>query len=227
MLATVALVHGHVTGEASAGSEAARETSEPADLHAVANIRMEGEGLPHAVLEGGLLTQVGAALREGDVTRDRRVIEERLAKRGFLSARVRGVHVEWRSTGAHVTFVVDTGGLYRVGRVVVAGRLLRRFPQLVEVPTILAGQAWDPDRVAANLAMLHDWLARRGAHADVAMTTTIDRARLAVDVKFTVRPRPIARRGQGLRRISGIRAVAWPRSSSPGANRRRPSSTHH
>lgn len=185
LLAGLGLVGSRVARDAAAEvvDVAAGHTG---DLHRVATLRLEGAGVPRAVLETALATRVGLALREQDLAQDRRALAAQLIDRGYLAADVHTTPVSWRRDGAHVTFAIEPGGLYRVGAVKVTGAVLRRLPQLREVPTLLAGQAWSADRAAANQTVLRDWLARRGVRADVSMTTTIDHARLAVDVGFVV-----------------------------------------
>lgn len=171
--------------EARAGQEEA-PVAGPADPRAVVSVRVEGELLPVAALERVLATRVGNTLREDDLTRDRAAIVATLQARGHLAAEVQDVRIVW-SGGAHVVFHVAAGGVYQVARVRVEGKPTRRFADLARVPTLLAGQPWHPDRAAANVTLLRDWLAQRGVKADVTARRVVDHVQHTVDVTFVVR----------------------------------------
>ena len=183
--ATAAVVYGRVNRVEAEAQHGAAPVQPPADPHTVASVRIDGAGLPLATLERVLTTRVGAALRADDLAHDREALVAALVARGHLAAQVTGVRTQWRADGGHVVFDVVAGGAYHVGTVTVDGPLARRYAALAEVPTLLGGQRWDAARAASNAALLREWLARRGARADVALTTRVDHARLSVDVTFT------------------------------------------
>jgi outer membrane protein assembly factor BamA len=186
--AAIAIVHqqGIREVEAEAVPGIAGSLAPPADPHAVASIRFEGENLPLAALERALTLEVGAPLREDDVAHDRAALVATLQARGHLAAEVTGVRVTW-ADGAHVVFEVAAGGVYQVASVRVEGAYTRRFAELAAVPTLLAGQPWHPDRAAANVTLLRDWLAQRHVKADVTARRVVDHVRHTVDVTFVVR----------------------------------------
>lgn len=158
----------------------------PSDPHAVASIRFAGDSLPVAALERAIDTRVGAPLSEDDLAHDRAALVATLQARGHLAAEVTDVRVDW-SHGAHVTFEIRAGGIYRVDAVRVEGAHTRRFAELAAVPTLLAGQPWHPDRAAANVTLLRDWLAQRHVKADVTARRVVDHDLHTVDVTFVVR----------------------------------------
>jgi outer membrane protein assembly factor BamA len=145
-----------------------------------------GETLPVAALERALTTRVGRPLREEDLARDRAALVATLQARGHLAAEVTDVSIAW-ADGAHVVFNVAAGGVYQVASVEVEGAHTRRFAELAEVPTLLAGQPWHPDRAAANVTLLRDWLAERNVKADVTARRVVDHIQHTVDVTFVVR----------------------------------------
>ena len=186
--AAVAVVHGRAIQEveADAVADVATGPQVPHDPQAVASIRIEGDGLPLAALERALSTRVGAPVRDTDLARDREALVATLQARGHLAATVTDVRVAW-AEGAHVVFTIAAGGVYQVANVAVEGRQTRRFAELASVPTLLAGQPWRPDRAAANVALLRDWLAQRDVRADVTARRTVDHVNHTVDVTFVVR----------------------------------------
>jgi outer membrane translocation and assembly module TamA len=186
----LAIVAVHRTGIREVVAQAvpadAAPPGEVTDPHAVASLRFEGVGLPLAALERALTTRVGAPLRQDDLTHDRAALVALLQARGHLAAEVTDVRITW-SNGAHVTFAITAGGVYRVDSVRVEGAHTRRFAELAAVPTLLAGQPWHPERAAANVALLRDWLAQRRVTADVTARRVVDHALHTVDVVFVVR----------------------------------------
>ncbi len=184
IVAAVAAVRGRALGGIDSAS-ALPAVPAPADPTAVASVHIVGPGLPVAALERVLSTRVGAPLREDDLVRDRAALTATLEARGHLGAAVTDVRIAW-SNGAHVVFEVAAGGMYLVDHIRVEGAPTRRFADLATVPTLLAGQAWQPKRTADNVALLRDWLVQRGVRADVTARRSIDHVRHTVDVTFEI-----------------------------------------
>lgn len=183
----IVVVRGSAVREVEARTRRAEApVAAPQDPRAIVSVRIEGGSLPVAALERVLATRVGRTLREEDLTRDRTAIVATLQARGHLSAEVKDVRITW-ANGAHVVFDVAAGGVYQVARVRVEGKHTRRFGDLARVPTLLAGQPWHPDRAAANVTLLRDWLAQRNVKADVTARRVVDHEQHTVDVTFVVR----------------------------------------
>jgi outer membrane protein assembly factor BamA len=187
IVTAIAVVRGRAIREVEADEarDATALPPPPLDPHAVASVRFEGDNLPLAALDRALTTRVGAPLRQEDLSRDRAALVATLQARGHLAAEVTGVRVAWAG-GAHVVFTVAAGGVYQVASVHVEGTQTRRFAELAAVPTLLAGQPWHPDRAAANVALLRDWLAERGVKADVTARRVVDHVQHTVDVTFSI-----------------------------------------
>ncbi|MBE7449588.1 MAG: hypothetical protein HS111_12040 [Kofleriaceae bacterium] len=188
LAAAIAAVRGRALGElevTAASATPAASTRLPA-AGEVASVRVAGPGLPIATLERALSTRVGAPLTDADLARDRAALVATLEARGHLGAAVDDVRVTWAG-GAHVVFEVSAGHVYLVDEVRVTGVPARLAASAAGVPTLLRGQPWQPGRAADNVALLRDWLARRGVAAEVTARRELDHARHTVEVTFEVR----------------------------------------
>jgi outer membrane protein assembly factor BamA len=143
-------------------------------------------------LQDALSTRVGAPLREADLALDRVRIADILLERGNLAARVAPAEVRWGARGAHVTFPVEPGGVYRVGKVGFEGVA---FAGVEGAPTVHAGEYLSLERARRGTELVDRWLAEHGA-PDAAVSYRLDvrHADLQADVVYVVsRPR-MARR---------------------------------
>ncbi len=187
--AAVAVMRGRVLGEVEAEPSAPPALAAPSDPNAVASVRILGSNLPVAALERSLSTRVGVPLREEDIARDRAAMLATLEARGHLGASITDVRVTW-SNGAHVAYEIDAAGVYTVDVVLVVGAPPRLATELANVPTLLRGQPWQPERAAENVTLVRDWLAHRGVHGEVIARRTVDHVRHTVDVTFEYRVPP-------------------------------------
>jgi hypothetical protein len=168
---------------------AATPTAPP---RAVASIRLDGPSLPIVTLEGALATRVGGPVDGAILAADRVRIADILTERGHLGAEVAPATVQYGPSGAHVTFAVAPGAIYRIRSVRVEGAAAG---DLAEVPTAQPGEEVSLERARHGVAQIDRWLAEHGApDARVAYRLDLDRDGQLADVVYTVsRPR-LARR---------------------------------
>jgi hypothetical protein len=158
----------------------------------VASVRIDGPSLPIVTLEGALATRTGGPVDDAVLAADRVRIADILTERGHLAAEVAPATVQYGPSGAHVTFAVVPGGIYRIRSVRVEGAAAA---DLAEVPTAKPGEEVSLERARHGVDQLDRWLAEHGApDAKVAYRLDLDRDGRFADVIYTVsRPR-LARR---------------------------------
>jgi hypothetical protein len=158
----------------------------------VASIRLDGPSLPIVTLEGALATRIGSAVDEATLAADRVRISDILTERGHLGAEVAPATVQYGPSGAHVTFAVVPGAIYRIRTVRIEGA---GAVDLAEVPTAIAGEEVSLARARHGVDQIDRWLAEHGApDAKVDYRLELDREGRLADVVYTVtRPR-LARR---------------------------------
>jgi len=160
----------------------------------VASIRLDGPSLPITTFKHALRTQVGAALRDGDLTADRAELVDLLVERGHLAAAVAPPTVSWGPSGAHVNFAVTPGPRYQIRSVNLTGA--SDLAEAASVPMLAPGDDISVDRVARGAELLVQWFSDRGvSRATVAYRLDVDDNDHAVDVTYTiVHARRLARR---------------------------------
>jgi outer membrane protein assembly factor BamA len=141
-----------------------------------------GRGVPQAELRGALATRVGDLLDAERLERDRSAIEDALAARGYLAAKVPAPSVTFvEGHGAFVVFDLEQGPQFLVRAVVVSGPGRRES----DAVRLTAGDVASRDRLARARDALADRLGRRGTQ--VELRTTVDVAAAAVDVELATR----------------------------------------
>jgi outer membrane protein assembly factor BamA len=158
----------------------------------VASIRLDGPSLPIVTLQGALATRLGSPVDEATLAADRVRISDILTERGHLGAEVAPATVLYGPSGAHVTFAVVPGPIYRIRSVRVEGAAAA---DLDDVTTALPGEEVSLQRARHGVDQIDRWLAEHGApEAKVDYRLELDREGRLADIVYKVsRPR-LARR---------------------------------
>ena len=179
-------VVGLVPVDLSASAARVHPAGPPGAPRLVRSVRFLGD-LDPAGLRGELRTRIGHPVRAADLAADRARVESALVARGHLDARVGAPDLGPR--GTDVVWPIAAGPLYRVRAVHLAGRLARRFPQLVEQLTIGAGDEASARAIAATQDRLATWLRGHGVGPVVVRhRLRLDRAASRVDVDYGIEP---------------------------------------
>jgi len=142
-----------------------------------------GRNLPYAAMRAVLSTRAGEPLDAQRLERDRGAIEDELAARGYLAAKVAPASVTFGPRGgAYVVFDVEAGRVFHLRSVVVTGPGRRD----ADVVTLAAGDPAIRERIARARQSLADTFARRGGK-QVEMTLRSDAAAAAVDIELATR----------------------------------------
>jgi hypothetical protein len=142
-----------------------------------------GRNVPYAALRARLSTRVGAPLDAQKLEQDRGAIEDELAARGYLAAKVSPASVTFGAHGgAYVVFDVEAGRMFHLRSIAVTGPGRRD----ADVVTLAAGDDATRDRIARARQALADTFARRGGK-HVELTLRSDPAAAAVDVELATR----------------------------------------
>jgi outer membrane protein assembly factor BamA len=142
-----------------------------------------GRNVPYAAMRARLSTRVGDPLDARRLEQDRSAIEEELAARGYLAAKVAPASVTFGANGgAYVVFDVEAGRMFHLRSVVVTGPGRRD----ADVVTLATGDEATHDRIVRARQALADTFARRGGK-QVELTLRSDPAAAAVDVELATR----------------------------------------
>jgi outer membrane protein assembly factor BamA len=168
-----AVVHELPEGEARAETQAVRPRQ-------VQSVSLDGgPRLPLSALRSVLETRAGDQLDQAKLDHDRLAMQDALAGRGYLAAKVGAGQVTFDDAGAaYVTFSVETGPEFHLRSVQVTGAA----PKDAGVVTLSAGEVASPARIAEARDALADRLTARGKPASVTVQTTTDASAAAVDV---------------------------------------------
>jgi len=138
-----------------------------------------GPRLPDAALRAVLETRAGDQLDAAKLGHDRTAMQDTLAARGYLAAKVGAAQVSFDESGAaYVTFAVDPGRQFHVRSVTVTGATAKD----AGVVTIAAGEVVSTSRITQARDALADRLAARGKRGTVTVNMSTDEAAAAVDV---------------------------------------------
>ena len=151
----------------------------------VATVRFTGPGL-RAALSPVIRTRPGDPFDAATLEADRARIVEALHDRGHLDATAAAPAVTWRDDGAHVELAVAPGPLYYVRSVELRGAQLRRHPGLAAIPVLATGVPAVEAHLDDGAALIHTWLARRGARARVTIAWALDDLAKQIDVTYVV-----------------------------------------
>src|SRR5262249_12512117 len=108
---------------------------------------------------------------------------------GFLNVRVSQPDISRTGNNLKITFNIDEGPRYKVGRVAIAGNL--KFPrrELVKLLSIKRGQDFDGGALEHNLLSVSEFYENRGyAYVNVDPRTRTDPTAKTVDITFYVTP---------------------------------------
>jgi outer membrane protein assembly factor BamA len=158
-------------------------TSSTVRRQEIASIALDGKGLPLASLRDVLTSRAGDLIDLGALARDRSALSDVLVARGYLRARVGDPRVTFGADGAaYVTFPIDQGAQYRIGRVTVAGA----SADAAGVLSISEGDLADGTHIALARHALEERLRVRAGAASVTVdaTLSIDDARRIADVQL-------------------------------------------
>jgi outer membrane protein assembly complex protein YaeT len=110
-------------------------------------------------------------------------------QRGFLLAQVRPPEVEFdqRSGMARVSFPVDEGPRFKVGRIEFRGNLALTEGVLLEAARLRSGEVFSPPVLEAALGRVQEIYARRGFNeAEVREESRLDPERASIDLDFEI-----------------------------------------
>lgn len=160
-------------GEAQAEPHVAR-------VQQIASIALDGNReLPVTSLREVLASHPGDQVDADKLARDRAALQDALAQRGFLAAKVGDAQVSFDERGsAYITFAIEQGPEFHVRKVEVIGV----GPKDAGVVTLTPGEVASPARFAQAREALSERLAARGKRGSVAVHLTTDEAAAAVDV---------------------------------------------
>ncbi len=167
------VVHQLPEGEAQAETQPVRPQQ-------VQSVSLDGgPRLPLAALREVLETRAGDQLDQAKLDHDRAAMEQALAARGYLAAKVGVAQVTFDEAGAaFVTFAIDPGPEFHVRSVAVTGATAKE----AGVVTIQVGEVVSPARSSEARDALADRLAARGKRGTVTVQMMTDTAAAAVDL---------------------------------------------
>jgi outer membrane protein assembly factor BamA len=160
-------------GEAQAEPRAVRAQQ-------IQSVAIDGaRDLPVTSLREVLASHAGDQLDTAKLEHDRAALQDALAQRGNLAAKVGAAQVTFDEQGAaYVMFAIDPGPEFHVRKVEVVGATAKD----AGVVTLTAGEVASPARFAQAREALSERLAARGKKATVTVQVTTDEAAAAVDV---------------------------------------------
>jgi len=159
----------------------AEAQAEPTAVHPqqIASIALDARDLPVTSLREVLASHAGDMLDGATLDHDRAALEDALAQRGYLTAKVGAAQISFDERGsAYVTFAIDAGPEFHVRKVEVTGATAKD----AGVVTLSTGEVASPTRFAQAREALSERLAARGKKASVTVQVTTDEAAAAVDV---------------------------------------------
>jgi len=157
----------------------------PHHTRRVESIAIDGRGLPLARMRAALSTTIGSDVDTGSLARDRAALEDVLAARGYLSARVASPIVTYGpSGGVYVMFDVDRGPLYHVRSITLAGPGW----DSAGVVTLVPGDEALPERLDYVRRTAEHTLANHGTPARIELSMTRDAFAHLVDVTLRLSP---------------------------------------
>lgn len=141
----------------------------------------QDRGLPLHDLRGVLATRAGDLLDDAKLAADRAALQDLLAARGYLAAKVAPPAIVYgKHGGAYVVFDVERGPMFHLRDVTITGPGERD----VTVLTLASGDEASRDRLARARQVLEDALARRSTRARVELHVVEDPATATVDVEL-------------------------------------------
>jgi outer membrane protein assembly factor BamA len=172
---------------AAATSMASRKADRADHPQQIRSLRLAGERLPTTLLGAKLSTKIGDTLDLARLAADRQVLRDAMLARGCWAADVSGPEIAFGDDGgAHVSFRIVQGPVFRVRGVTIAGDAATSAALRTEL-TLAEGDDVSPDRLARNAELLTSYLQRHGSPgARVTVETATDRDARAVDVTFVV-----------------------------------------
>lgn len=161
------------------------ESAAPASVRRqeVASVSLDGTRLPLAALREILTTRAGDLIDLDAIARDRLALTQALVARGYLRARVGEPRVTFDAAGAaYITFAIEQGALFRIGRVDVTGA----EPGAAGVVTIGEGDLADSHHIALAQRALEERLRVRSRAVAKRVRTelAIDDARGVADLRL-------------------------------------------
>lgn len=136
--------------------------------------------LPLADLRRLLTTKPGELVDAYKLETDRRALEEALAARGYLAAKVAPATVTFDDAGAYVVFDVERGPMFRLRNVTVTGPGERH----IGVVTLSPGDDAVKSRLDRARQTLQELLAARASRSTVELRLHADHATASVDVEL-------------------------------------------
>ena len=152
-------------------------------MQEVRSVAFDGYQIPASALRTLIDTQPGKQLDTTRLEHDRATLEQALAGRGYLAAKVSPAEVTFDAAGAaYVRFEIDKGRMFRLRTVDVSAAA-----KDAAVVTLAAGDDAIRERIDQAREALSQALIRRGKSGDVDLSIHTDIAANAVDVRFATR----------------------------------------
>lgn len=123
---------------------------------------------------------------------DRAVLDQDVARlnafysnRGYINAKIGEPQVDIQDEGIHITFKIEEGERYKVGKVDVTGDLILPREQIIEQLGITKEAYFSRERVRSDILFLTDLYADRGyAYADISPRIEQNKVKQVVDITF-------------------------------------------
>lgn len=143
-----------------------------------------GRGLPVSNLRDAMQTKLGAVVDTATLEQDRHTLEQQLALRGYLAAKVAPPVVTFGSSGGvYVVFDVERGPLFHIRNVRLEGTSWAD----AGVMPLARGDEANGERLARVRHAAEATLARHGKPLTVEVALQTDHADAMVDVVLTTR----------------------------------------
>lgn len=119
-------------------------------------------------------------------------LNEFYSNKGYMNVKIGEPVVEILDEGIHVTFRIDEGMQYKIGKVDVSGDLILPKDELVKGLSITKETYFSREKLRDDVLALTDIYADRGyAYADVSPRTTQDQKTLTVDITLDIQKRDL------------------------------------
>jgi outer membrane translocation and assembly module TamA len=184
-------------GEAHAGAVVSAKVLRTQEIVSVAidtpTRSSQDRRLPFSELRALLTTKPGEMLDEAKLDADRRALQEALAARGYLAAKVAPASVTFANTGAaYVVFDIDRGPMFHLRSVTITGP----GESDANIVTLSAGDDAVRSRLDRARQALADVLVRRSSKARVELRIHEDLDAAVVDVELATTEVTVLRQTQ-------------------------------
>jgi hypothetical protein len=174
----VAFVHGLPDGQVHAAPTLAHTQ----EIHSISIDG--GRGLPHAQLRAAMATKLGDVVDTAKLAHDRITLQNELAARGYLTAKVGDPIVTYGpSGGVYIVFDVERGPLFHIRTITLVGPNWKD----IGVVTLAPGDEAVDARLQRVRQTAQDTLQRLHKNAKVDLVVIPDASEHVVDVRLITR----------------------------------------